>query len=68
MNESAAAMSANPLRVLRTVASAFFGIRRKNDSDRDLEHLNIKQIVVAAVILMALFVTVLLVIVKTVLR
>lgn len=68
MNESVSVMSANPLRVLRTVASAFFGIRRKNDSDRDLEHLNIKQLVVAAVILMALFVTVLLFIVKTVLR
>jgi len=57
----------NPLRLLRTVASAFFGVRRKSDSDRDLEHLSIRQIVFAAVILMALFVTTILLIVKTIL-
>ena len=58
--------SMNPLRLLRTVASAFFGVRRKSDSDRDLAHLSIKQIVFAAVIVMALFVTTILLIVKTV--
>jgi hypothetical protein len=59
--------SVNPLRLLRTVASAFFGVRRKSDSDRDLEHLSIKQIVFAAVIVMALFVMTILLVVKTVL-
>ena len=59
--------SVNPLRLLRTVASAFFGVRRKSDSDRDLEHLSIKQIVFAAVIVMALFVTTILLVVRTVL-
>ena len=57
----------SPLRLLRTVASAFFGVRRKSDSDRDLEHLSIKQIVFAAVLVMGLFVTTILLVVKTVL-
>jgi len=68
MNAEAKYMSVNPLRVFRTVASAFFGVRRKADSDRDLEHLSIKQIVVAAVIIMALFVTTILLVVKAVVR
>jgi predicted exporter len=59
-------MNATPLRVLRTVASAFFGVRRKADSERDLEHLSIKQIVFVAVVVMAVFVTTILLIVKTV--
>ena len=63
----AAVMNANPVRVLRTVASAFFGVRRKTDSDRDLEHLSIRQIVFAAVIVMAIFVATLLLVVRTVL-
>ena len=58
--------SVNPLRLLRTVASAFFGVRRKSDSDQDLQHLSIKQIIFAAVIVMALFVTTILLVVKTV--
>ena len=57
----------SPLRLLRTVASAFFGVRRKSDSDRDLEHLSINQIVFAAVLVMGLFVTTILLVVKTVL-
>lgn len=56
----------NPLRMFRTVACAFFGVRRKADSDRDLQHLSIKQIVFAAVIVMALFVTTILLVVKAV--
>lgn len=55
-----------PLRALRTVASAFFGVRGKADSERDLPHLSIKQIVFTAVLMMALFVTTILAIVKTV--
>lgn len=58
----------NPLRLFRTVASAFLGIRRKADSDQDLQHLSIGQILFAAVVVMALFVTTLLLVVKTVLR
>jgi len=42
-------------------------VRRKSDSDRDLEHLSIKQIVFAAVLVMGLFVTTILLVVKTVL-
>ena len=64
---SEASVDMNVFRVLRTVGSAFFGVRRKSDSDRDLEHLSIRQIVIAAVLVMALFVTTLLVVVKTVL-
>jgi hypothetical protein len=56
----------NPLRLLRTVVSAFFGVRGKADSDQDLQHLSIKQIIFAAVIVMALFVTTILLIVRTV--
>jgi hypothetical protein len=59
--------SVSPLRLLRTVASAFFGVRRKSDSDQDLQHLSIKHIIFAAVIVMALFVTTILLVVKTVL-
>lgn len=59
-------VSVAPLRLLRTVASAFFGVRRKSDSDLDLQHLSIKQIVFAAVIVMAFFVTTILLVVKTV--
>lgn len=66
MNGNAIAMSSNPLRVLRTVASAFFGVRRKSTSDEDLAQVNIKQLIVAAVVLMALFVGVLVTIVKTI--
>ena len=64
---SVAEVNVNPLRLLRTVASAFFGVRRKADSDQDLQHLSIKQIVFAAVIIMALFVTTILLVVKMVL-
>jgi hypothetical protein len=60
-------MSANPLRILRTVASALLGVRRRADSDRDLDHLSIRQIVLMAVIVMALFITTILLVVKTVL-
>ena len=64
---SGAQSSMNPLRLIRTVASAFFGVRGKADSDQDLQHLSIKQIIFAAVIVMALFVTTILLVVKTVL-
>ncbi len=57
----------NPLRIFRTVASAFFGVRGKKDSDQDLQHLSIKQIVLTAIVVMALFVTTILLVVKTVL-
>jgi hypothetical protein len=60
-------MRSTPLRALRTVASAFFGVRGKTGSDQDLQQLSIKQIVLTAVLMMALFVTTILVIVKTVL-
>ena len=64
---SEASVDKSVFRVLRTVGSAFFGVRRKSDSDRDLEHLTIKQIVLAAVLVMVFFVTTLLVVVKTIL-
>ena len=60
-------MSASPLRILRTVASALLGVRRRADSERDLNRLSIGQIVLIAVIVMALFVTTILLVVKTVL-
>lgn len=66
MNAEPAIMAANPLRVLRAVASAFFGVRRKADADNDLEQLSLGKIVVAALVLMALFVTVILLIVRNV--
>ena len=56
----------NPLRSLRTVASAFLGVRGKTGSDGDVEHLSFKQIVFAAIVVMALFVTTILLVVKTV--
>ena len=62
----AIAMNVNPLRSLRTVASAILGVRGKTDSDNDLQHLSIKQIVFAAIVVMALFVTTILLVVKAV--
>jgi Protein of unknown function (DUF2970) len=68
MSNDTNTLSASPLQGLRTVARALFGVRGKADSDRDLQHLPIKQIVLAAVIVMTTFVTIILLIVKTVLR
>ena len=67
MSGEATSVSANPLRGLRTVVRALFGVRGKADSDQDLQHLSIKQLVLAAVIVMSLFVTTILLVVKTVL-
>ena len=68
MNAEAKTMSHRPhlLRALRTVASALFGVRGKADSERDLAHLSIRQIIVVAVIIMAVFVSTILLVVKTV--
>ena len=68
MSSEANIVSSNPLRGLRTVARALFGVRSKADSDQELQHLSIKQIVLAAVIVMSVFVTTILLVVKTVLR
>ena len=62
----AVALNLNPLRGLHVVASALFGVRGKTGSDKDQELLSIWQIVIAAVIIMALFVTTILLVVKTV--
>ncbi len=66
MSEIASAKS--PFRLFRTVVSAFFGVRGKSGSDNDLANLSIRQIVFTAVIMMALFVTTIVLIVKTVVQ
>ena len=68
MSGEANIVSTNPWRGIRTVVRALFGVRSKADSDQDLQHLSIKQIILAAVIVMSLFVTTILLVVKTVLR
>lgn len=65
-DEAISGMRTSPLRVIRTVASALLGVRSRSDSDRDLEKVSIRQIVIAAVVMMALFVTTILLVVRTV--
>lgn len=60
-------MSESPRRILRTVASAMLGVRRRADSERDLDRLSIGKIVLMAAMVMALFVTAILLVVKSVL-
>ncbi len=54
----------SPLRALRTVLSAFIGIRRGGDSRDDLARLTPVQIIVTALCCVALLITLLVVLVK----
>ncbi len=53
---------------MKTVAWSFFGVRKGRDLERDAASLNPVHVVIAALIGVALFVTVLIVIVRSVVK
>lgn len=53
-----------PLRAAKTVFWAFFGVRRGRDQESDAENLTPVQIIVAGIIAAAMFVTVLIMLVR----
>jgi len=59
---------ASILEVLRTVLSAFFGVRRRADHERDTAHASLLQIAIVAVVLVAVFIFTLITIVHFVTR
>ena len=56
--------AASPLQTLRAVAWSFFGVRRGADYERDVQRLNPVHVVVAGVLGAAVFVGVLVLLVK----
>jgi len=73
VNESEAAghagrRKASPLRTLLAVAWSFFGVRKSKDLERDMRELNPLHLVIAGVVLAALFVAVLVALVNWVIK
>ena len=62
--KEAVARPASPLRTLSAVAWSFFGIRRSADHAQDMQRLNPVHVIVAGVFAAALFVLVLLLLVR----
>jgi hypothetical protein len=62
--KEAAARPASPLQTFRAVAWSFFGIRRSADHAQDVQKLNPVHLVIAAVVSAALFVLVLVLLVR----
>lgn len=60
--------SGNPLRALKAVFWAFFGIRKGSSSQDDLASLRPWQVILAGVLGAALFVTVIITLVRTITR
>jgi len=60
--------SLNPLRAIGTVLSAFSGIRRSKDSQEDMAKLHPLQIIIAAVLCVALLILGLITLVHSVAR
>ena len=60
--------SASPLRTLLAVVWSFFGVRKSKDLERDLRELNPLHVVVAGLIVAALFVGALVALVQWVIR
>lgn len=54
----------SPLRVFRTVFWSFFGVRRRADNQADLANITPVQVIVAAIIGAAIFVTTLILLVR----
>jgi hypothetical protein len=59
---------ASPLRTLLAVAWSFFGVRKSKDLERDVSELNPLHLVIAAVLVAALFVGVLVALVNWVIK
>jgi hypothetical protein len=59
---------ASPLRTLLAVAWSFFGVRKAKDLERDVSELNPLHLVIAGVIVAALFVGALIVLVNWVIK
>jgi hypothetical protein len=57
---------AGPFQVVRTVFSAFFGVRRKSDHEQDMGALNPLHVLVVGVIGVVLFVLTLILIVRVI--
>lgn len=56
------------LRTLRAVAWSFFGVRRSAEYEQDIKHLNPVHVIVAGILAAALFVVVLVLLVRWVVR
>lgn len=54
------------LRVLKAVLSGFFGLRKRAEFEQDVASLTLKQVVVAGLLLMLVFVSTLMLIVRTI--
>ena len=54
------------LEAVRTVLAALFGVRRRSDHERDAKHVSPLQIVFIAAVMVAVFVLVLITVVRTV--
>ena len=63
----AAARKGSLLQTLRAVAWSFFGVRKSSEYERDVQQLNPVHVIVAGVIAAAIFVMVLLLVVRLVL-
>ena len=66
MEQAMEPRKAGPLQVVRTVFSAFFGVRRKSDHEEDSGALNPLHVLIVGVIGVALFVSVLILIVRVI--
>jgi hypothetical protein len=62
--ESVTQRPASPLQTMRAVAWSFFGVRRGADYERDVQRLNPVHVVIAGLLGAALFVGVLVLLVK----
>ncbi|QNM96094.1 DUF2970 domain-containing protein [Chitinimonas koreensis] len=58
--------SLNPFRAVATVLSAFIGIRRGKDSKSDMQKLHPVQIILAALICVAVFIAILVLLVRNI--
>lgn len=59
-------VSLNPFRAIATVLSAFAGIRRGKDSKNDMQKLHPVQIILAALICAAVFIAILVLLVRNI--
>jgi hypothetical protein len=57
---------ASPFRVVKTVVSGFFGLRKRAEFEKDVATLTLKQVVIAGFLLMLVFVSTLVLIVRAI--
>ena len=62
--KSAASRKASPLQTMKAVAWSFFGVRRSADYERDVSQLNPVHVIIAGIIGAAIFVGVLVLVVR----